>query len=79
MLPSFKSKIGNVYYPVYILELLTSVDQKTPKWDLNSDKHLEMGNWELVVVSNELCILTTTHKYPQIPMFALVLCVLSGD
>ena len=77
MLPSFKSKIGNVYYPVYILELLTSVDQKTPKWDLNSDKHLEMGNWELVVVSNEL--LTTTHKYPQIPMFALVLCVLSGD
>ena len=25
MLPSFKSKIGNVYCPVYILELLTSV------------------------------------------------------
>ena len=26
MLSSFKSKIGNVYCPVYILELLTSVD-----------------------------------------------------
>jgi hypothetical protein len=25
MLSSFKSKIGNVYWPVYILELLTSV------------------------------------------------------
>ena len=25
MLSSFKSKIGNVYYPVYILELLTGV------------------------------------------------------
>ena len=31
-----------------------------------------MKNWELVVVSNEL--LTTTHKYPQIQMFALVFC-----
>ena len=42
-----------------------------------ANKHLEMENWELVIVSNEL--LTTTHKYPQILMFALVICVLSGD
>ena len=49
MLSSFKSKIGNLYCPVYILELLTSVINEHELPASNDDPNaVKVGNFAII-------------------------------